>query len=108
MNMTGLQIDWETADRITVFNLIDTRDNCLNDLYKWQCNLIWMHHDDVTHYIRRVQIINELLEYFGEQILSEHQYHPDNVPEKYLELKKEFDPLNPDTYPEETKGDRHG
>ena len=108
MKPTGLQLDWETADRITVLNLTDTRDSCIDDLYRWKCDLIWMHADDVTLNIRRVDVLNELLEYFGETIGPEHKFNPSVIPEHYLQLKEKMkplvDPLNPDTYPEKING----
>ena len=61
--LTGLQIDYETANRITAATLKDYLDNIQQELDE-HANGKWLHPDDVTNSLRRIEIITELLKDF--------------------------------------------
>ena len=60
---TGLQIDYETANRITAATLKDYLDNIQQELDE-HAKGKWLHPDDVKSSLRRVEIITELLKDF--------------------------------------------
>ena len=70
--MKRLEIDKETADRITVLNLKDYRNYLNKELRQWEKNPkskdnptgYWLHPEDVVGNKRRVTLINELLRDF--------------------------------------------
>jgi hypothetical protein len=67
-------IDGETADRITALNLKDYRANLKSELAKWKKNPksednpngCWMHPEDVTGNIRRIDALNLIIRDFAE------------------------------------------
>jgi len=67
-------IDGETADRITALNLKDYRANLKSELAKWKKNPksednpngYWMHPEDVTGNIRRIDALNLIIRDFAE------------------------------------------
>ena len=61
--LTGLQIDFETANRITAATLKDYLNNIQQELDE-HANGRWLHPDDVTSNLRRVEIISEILKDF--------------------------------------------
>ena len=61
--LTGLQIDYETANRITAATLKDYLYNIQQELDE-HANGKWLHPDDVTNSLRRIEIITELLKDF--------------------------------------------
>lgn len=63
---TGLMIDWETADRITITTLQEAKRTIQEDLDNHYENVRSMHLDDVAMYEGIITAINVLLEYYGE------------------------------------------
>jgi hypothetical protein len=67
-------IDGETADRITSLNLKDYRANLKSELAKWRKNPktddnpkgYWMHPEDVSGTIRRIEALNLIISDFIE------------------------------------------
>ena len=67
-----LTIDGETADRITVLNLQDYRAYFKKELAQWRRNPqtvdnpdgVWLHPDDVTGNIRRIEALNLIISDF--------------------------------------------
>ena len=63
--MSGITIDWETADRITCENLIEHRNMIKEHLEGWMNNGQYMHSDDVVLSKERMDALNVLIKYFG-------------------------------------------
>ena len=71
---TGLLgIDWETADRITQLTLTEYRDRLQEELDKWNANPrddktnptgYWLHPEDVSGNIRRIEALNLIINDF--------------------------------------------
>ena len=61
--MTGIVIDYETADRITYANLVDHRNMLKEQIDNWM-NGAWMHTDDVVSNKERLDALNVLIKYF--------------------------------------------
>jgi hypothetical protein len=67
-------IDGETADRITSLNLKDYRANLKSELTKWKKNPktednpdgYWLHPEDVTGNMRRIEALNLIINDFIE------------------------------------------
>ena len=67
-------IDGETADRITSLNLKDYRANLKSELAKWKKNpkteenpdWYWLHPEDVSGNIRRIEALNLIINDFVE------------------------------------------
>ena len=70
-----LTIDGDTADRITVLNLQDYRAYFKKELAQWRRNPqtvdnpdgVWLHPDDVTGNIRRIEALNLIINDFGKE-----------------------------------------
>ena len=70
-----LTIDGETADRITVLNLQDYRAYFKKELAQWRRNPqtvdnpdgVWLHPDDVTGNLRRIEALNLIINDFGKE-----------------------------------------
>jgi hypothetical protein len=60
-----LEIDFETADRITVITLKDCR-KCLKKELKSFKSGEYLHAEDVAGNIKLIEAIDTLLKYFGE------------------------------------------
>lgn len=68
-----LAIDYETADKITVLNLKDYRDNLQTELDKWRANPktennpggYWLHDEDVVNNIKVIDAISIVLKQYG-------------------------------------------
>lgn len=65
--MKKLKIDFETADRITVLNLLESRKTLKKELkaYEKDPDSDYMHPDDVGYNLRVIDSINDVLKYFG-------------------------------------------
>ena len=61
-----LAIDVETADRITVLNLIDYRKRLQEELDAYN-NGEYLHEDDVAGNYRRIVYLNLIIKDFGEE-----------------------------------------
>lgn len=72
--MKKLEIDGETADRITVLNLKDYRAYLKKELAEWKKNPrtndnpngVWMHPEDVGGNIRRIEALNLIIKDYGD------------------------------------------
>lgn len=70
-----IELDGETADRITVLNLIDYRAYLKTELKLWKKNPrsetnpdgYWLHPDDVAGNIKAIEALNVIIKHFGEQ-----------------------------------------
>jgi hypothetical protein len=70
-----IELDGETADRITVLNLIDYRAYLKTELNLWKKNPksdanpdgYWLHPDDVAGNIKAIEALNVIIKHFGEQ-----------------------------------------
>lgn len=71
--MKKLEIDQETADRITVLNLKDYRSYLKKELAEWKKNPqsddnpsgAWMHPEDVSGNILRIEALNLIIKDYG-------------------------------------------
>lgn len=72
--MKKLEIDGETADRITVLNLKDHRAYLKKELAEWKknprtddnLNGVWMHPEDVSGNIRKIEALNLIIKAYGD------------------------------------------
>jgi hypothetical protein len=58
-----ITLDGETADRITLLNLKDYLESIQREMGEHATGK-WLHPDDVTNNLRRIEIITELLKDF--------------------------------------------
>jgi hypothetical protein len=65
ITLTGMTIDWDTADRITALNLAKYRDNMQEALNKAATGEGWLHEDDEVHNRAMIHAINFVLKDFG-------------------------------------------
>lgn len=71
--MKKLEIDGETADRITVLNLKDYRAYLKKELADWKKNPrtdsnasgTWLHPEDVAGNIQRIEALNLIIKDYG-------------------------------------------
>jgi hypothetical protein len=70
-----IELDGETADRITVLNLIDYRAYLKTELNLWKKNPrsdtnpdgYWLHPDDVAGNIKAIEALNLIIKHFGDE-----------------------------------------
>jgi hypothetical protein len=60
----GMEIDWETADRITVLNLKEYRKRLQDHLEGGANGSMWLHPDDEVHNRAMIQAIDFVLKDF--------------------------------------------
>lgn len=67
--MTGMQIDWETADKITLLNLQNQLEYLQTELKNHKENGTWMHPDDALHseYLY-IPALRALIKYYGGEL----------------------------------------
>ena len=65
--MTGMEIDWETADRITVLNLKNQLEYLEKELEDHKTHKIYMHPQDVhnSEYLY-IPALKTLIRYYGD------------------------------------------
>jgi hypothetical protein len=63
--ITGITIDYETADRITLATLIECRKYREKELKEHLENGAWMHPDDVENSTEILKHLTKVIEYFG-------------------------------------------
>ena len=71
--MKKLEVDGETADRITVLNLKDYRAYLKKELADWKKNPrtdsntsgTWLHPEDVAGNIQRIEALNLIIKDYG-------------------------------------------
>ena len=61
---TGLKIDWETADRITLLNLKEHRDYLTKELEDY-IDGHWLHPEDVVNNKEVIKALDRIIVYFG-------------------------------------------
>jgi hypothetical protein len=60
----GLELDYETADRITILSLQDQRKCLIKDLNDYKEGK-WMHPEDVVRNAEIIKALELLIPYFG-------------------------------------------
>lgn len=73
MSKGRLEIDFETADRITLITLKEQRAYLKKELATWKKNPrtdtnpegVWMHPEDVGVNTRMIESLNTVIKYFG-------------------------------------------
>lgn len=60
----GLQIDFETADRITVLTLKEQRGYLKKELAKFKKGE-WLHPEDVANNTRLIEALNLVIKHYG-------------------------------------------
>jgi hypothetical protein len=60
----GLEIDYDTADRITLINLIDNRKMLIKELEDYKVGM-WLHPEDVVRNAELITALNILIPYYG-------------------------------------------
>ena len=68
--MNGLELDWDTANRITLLNLLDSRKIILKELERHYSHNEWMHPDDVVENKRCIEALEVLILYYGGDLES--------------------------------------
>jgi hypothetical protein len=64
MSKNKLEIDFETADRITVISLKDQRQYLKKELAKFKKGE-WLHPEDVVNNTRLIQAMDLIIKYYG-------------------------------------------
>ena len=64
MSKHKLEIDFETADRITVISLKDQRQYLKKELAKFKKGE-WLHPEDVVNNTRLIQAMDQIIKYYG-------------------------------------------
>jgi hypothetical protein len=59
-----LEIDFETADRITVITLKEQRKYLKKELAKFKKGE-WLHPEDVVNNTRMIQALDQVIKYYG-------------------------------------------
>jgi hypothetical protein len=62
---TGITIDFETADSITLATLKEQRDYIKKELKDHHIKGSYMHEDDVVHNKKIIKALNKVIRYFG-------------------------------------------
>ena len=60
----GLMIDFDTADRITLLNLINQRKYLKNELKEYRQGQ-WLHPEDLFRHSELIAVLDILIPYFG-------------------------------------------
>jgi aspartyl/asparaginyl beta-hydroxylase (cupin superfamily) len=60
----GLEIDFETADRITLITLKEQRGYLKKELKKFEKGE-WLHPEDVVNNTRMIQCLDQVIKYYG-------------------------------------------
>jgi hypothetical protein len=60
----GLEIDFDTADRITVITLKEQRKYLKKELKKFEKGE-WLHPEDVVNNTRMIQALDQVIKYYG-------------------------------------------
>lgn len=61
----GFEIDWETADRITLLNLKNHRDYLFTELEDYKLGH-FLHPDDVINNKKLIKSLDKIINYFGD------------------------------------------
>lgn len=68
----GIELDWETASKVTLLTLKDYRKTLQKELKRWKKNPkgpdnpngVWLHPEDVTGNMRRIELLTEIIKDF--------------------------------------------
>ena len=68
----GIELDWDTAHRITLLTLKDYRATLKSELTRWRKNPksatnpagVWLHPEDVVGNQRRIDLLTEIIKDF--------------------------------------------
>lgn len=60
----GMMLDWETADRITLLNLISARRSLQEELERAEAGE-WIHPDDEIANMKYIKALTVIIDYFG-------------------------------------------
>lgn len=61
---TGLALDYETADKITILNLIDARSCLQKELDDYEDGA-WLHPEDVAYNLKMVKALSAVIKHYG-------------------------------------------
>ena len=64
MSKGKLEIDFETADRITLITLKEQRGYLKKELKKFEKGE-WLHPEDVVNNTRMIQCLDQVIKYYG-------------------------------------------
>lgn len=64
MSKGKLEIDFETADRITLITLKEQRGYLKKELKKFEKGE-WLHPEDVVNNTRMIQALDQVIKYYG-------------------------------------------
>lgn len=62
--MKGLEIDFETADRITILNMQEIRQRLIDDMNDYY-NGGWLHPDDVLMNKQYIECLDVMIDFWG-------------------------------------------
>jgi len=62
---TGITIDYETADRITLATLIEQRNYLKKEMKEHHENGAYLHPEDVVNNTKMIKHISKVIKYFG-------------------------------------------
>jgi hypothetical protein len=63
--MTGLKLDFEVADKITLANLIESRKMIETMMWEHEHMGTWLHPDDLVYNKKLLKSLNRVIDYFG-------------------------------------------
>ena len=97
--MNGLELDIETANRITRLTLTDYRDYLQSELDQWKANPkdednpdgYWLHPEDVVGNMKRIRRINKVLEDFGGDLYGECKERESNQKSSMVEASQRLE-----------------
>lgn len=97
--MIGLELDIETANRITRLTLTDYRDYLQSELDQWKANPkdednpdgYWLHPEDVVGNMKRIRRINKVLEDFGGDLYGECEARESNQESSMVEASQRLE-----------------
>ncbi len=97
--MNGLELDIETANRITRLTLTDYRDYLQSELDQWKANPkdednpdgYWLHPEDVVGNMKRIRRINKVLEDFGGDLYGECKERESNQESSMVEASQRLE-----------------
>lgn len=64
MENNGMMLDWETADRITLLNLISARKSLQEELERAEAGE-WIHPNDEIANMKYIKAMTTIIDYFG-------------------------------------------
>lgn len=68
MSRSGIELDWESANSITLLNLQDARKVLLKELERHYEHNEWMHPDDIVMNKRCIEAFEVLIPFYGGEL----------------------------------------